>query len=63
MLCLGCAGVQGAGREWRKEVFAGERVGGIVWKVLDKGWPKWCKCGECFFKSLCPAQGLHRMFT
>ena len=35
MLCLVCAGVQGAG----EEVPASERVGGIVWMVLDKARP------------------------
>ena len=57
MLCLVCAGVQGAG----EEAPAGERVGGIAWMVLDKARPKSCKFREYFLKSSCPIQGLYRM--
>ena len=44
-----------------EEAPARERVGGIVWLLLDKARPKCSKVRECFFKSLCPAQGLYRM--
>ena len=56
MLCLVCAGVQGAG----EEASAGERGRWIVWLLLDKARPKCSKVRECFSKSPCPNQGLHR---
>ena len=49
MLCLVCAGVQGAG----EEAPAGERVGGIVWMVFGKASPK-----ETLKNLLCPSPGL-----